>query len=304
MRDFFLGKTCIYLFLLLLLTWPTTGMAVPLTIGSLSDTPSEEVAKFLPFGKYLAAKLSKLGIDDARVLVRRSHAEMANLMRLGEVDLFIDSSLSALIVQRLSAGTFLARRWKKGVGQYHGVIFVRADSPIHTLADLVGHDIAFDEPFSSGGYLLPASELRTAGLSLVPASPNPSSDQRPLPKAVSYRFSGEDESTMLWVAYGRVNAGAMGNIKYTKLSAPMGDELRVIHRTTNIPYHTVVHRPGLPVPLHLAIHRLLLAMENDAVGKVVLKAFEKTSRFDDIPADMLRDLQNLKLELPIPATGH
>lgn len=272
-----------------LLAAPSALWAETLTLGSLSDTPSEEFAVFLPFAQYLASELKGQGIDNARVEVRRTHAEMAELMKAGEVDLFIDSSLSALKVQRLCGGDFLARRWKKGVSEYHSVVFVRAASPVQGLADLAGRSIAFEEPFSSSGYLLPAGEIHQAGLSLVP------DEQKPPAGAVRFRFSNADENTLLWVLRGKTDAGAMAANRMTKLSAPVAGELRVVHSSRIIPYHVVVHRPGLADTLRIAIHERLLAMEHDQAGLRTLRVFEETTRFDDIPPEVLRNLRAVPL---------
>ena len=286
----FESSLCGLVLSLLLLATPATGSASSLTVGSLSNTPSEEIPTFLPFAEYLAAGLGDLGIDDARVKVSRNHAEMAELMKRGEVDLFIDSSVSALIMQRLIGGEFLARRWKKGIGEYHSVIFVRTESPVQNIADLAGHTIAFEEPFSSSGYLLPASEIRQAGLSLSSGQDQTGSD------VVGYRFTGADQSTLLWVLNGRVEAGAMAENKLAKLSASLSGDLRVIHKSVAIPYHVVVNRAGLSTALLQAIHGRLLDMENSEAGRLTLKAFEKTTRVDDIPAARLLGLQALELD--------
>ncbi|MDH5485090.1 MAG: phosphate/phosphite/phosphonate ABC transporter substrate-binding protein [Gammaproteobacteria bacterium] len=274
----------------LLLAIPVAGHAGSITLGSLSSTPGSETTIFLPVASYLAKGLADFGITDARVRVARSHAEMADLMKQGEVDLFIDSSISALIVQRQSGGHFLARRWKKGISEYHSVIFVRKESGISQLKDLGGHTMGFEEPFSSSGYLLPASEMIRSGLSLVPVG------QQAQSMGVGYRFTGADENTLLWVLHGRLDAGAMAGNKLAKLAASLQDELKVIYQSRTIPYHVVVVRQGLSILLQQAIHQRLLEMHNNSHGQQVLEAFEKTGRFDDIPANVLRNLQSIQLD--------
>lgn len=264
--------------------------AATLTIGSLSETPDAEISLFLPVARYLVAGLGQQGYDDARVVVRKTHAEMASLMRRGDVDLFIDSSLSALKVQRLSGGEFLARRWKKGIAEYRSVIFVRKASPVQNLDALAGWSIAFEEPYSTSGYLLPAGELRQHGLNLIP------SEKGRVAGAVSYRFTYGEENTLLWVLGGRVEAGAMADYVFKKLSAPVSDELRVIHQSSAMPYHVVVSRPSLSSAARLAVHRRLLAMHQDPQGQKLLQAFEATTRFDDIPAVSLHNLSTFKLD--------
>jgi phosphonate transport system substrate-binding protein len=267
-----------------------TASAATLTVGSLSETPEAEISLFLPVVRYLAAGLGKEGFDDARVVVRKTHAEMAHLMRHWKVDLFIDSSLSALKMQRLSGGNFIARRWKKGIAEYRSVVFVRTSSPVRRLADLAGRSIAFEEPYSTSGHLLPAGELRQQGLKLIPTEGGGKG------QTVGYRFSLGEENTLLWVLNGRADAGAMADYVFEKLSAPVSSELRLIHKSIVIPYHIVISRPGLSAAVLSAIHRRLLAMHDDPEGQRILKAFENTTRFDDIPAESLRNLTSFSLD--------
>lgn len=268
----------------------STCSAATLTIGSLSDSPDAEISLFLPVVRYLAAGLGKEGFDDARVIVRKTHGEMADLMRHWKVDLFIDSSLSALKVQRLSGGEFVARRWKKDIAEYRSVVFVRHSSPVKRLADLAGRSIAFEEPFSSSGYLLPAGELQQQGLKMVPAEAGGSR------QIVSYRFTQGEENTLLWVLRGRADAGAMADYVFKKLSAPVSSELRPIHYSKVVPYHVVVLRPGLSAAVRSAIHQRLVTMKDDPEGQRILHAFEKTTRFDDIPPESLRNLTSITLD--------
>ncbi len=47
---------------------------------------------------------------------------------------------------------------------YYAALFVRADSPYKTLADLKGHTIAYPDPNSTSGYLFPRAFMRQRGL--------------------------------------------------------------------------------------------------------------------------------------------
>jgi len=46
---------------------------------------------------------------------------------------------------------------------YYAVVYVRADSPYQSLDDLKGQSIAFADPNSASGYLVPRSEMREQG---------------------------------------------------------------------------------------------------------------------------------------------
>ncbi|MCW8085898.1 phosphate/phosphite/phosphonate ABC transporter substrate-binding protein [Sabulicella glaciei] len=51
-----------------------------------------------------------------------------------------------------------------GSVSYHSVIAVRADSPVRALEDLRGRSLAWADPNSTSGYLIPRFELRRAGI--------------------------------------------------------------------------------------------------------------------------------------------
>lgn len=57
---------------------------------------------------------------------------------------------------------FVVRQVDGSTG-YHAVMLVRADSPFQTLDDLKGRSLAFADPNSTSGYLVPSFELKDKG---------------------------------------------------------------------------------------------------------------------------------------------
>ncbi len=57
-----------------------------------------------------------------------------------------------------------------GSTSYFSVIVTRADSGITTLAELKGHSLAWADPNSTSGYLIPRSTLKTQGIDLTPGN--------------------------------------------------------------------------------------------------------------------------------------
>ena len=93
---------------------------------------------------------------------------MAAMIREKEVDLLIDSSVTALLVNELAGSKFLLRRWKNGQEAYRSVVVVRQDSRFNFLSDLAGETVAFEETFSTSGFMLPVLGMARSGLRLVP----------------------------------------------------------------------------------------------------------------------------------------
>ncbi|MBI4489254.1 MAG: phosphate/phosphite/phosphonate ABC transporter substrate-binding protein [Deltaproteobacteria bacterium] len=267
-------------FVLALLLPPLVTWAKPIRIGSISTEPAAEIKRFLPLAGYLATQLQSDGFDQGKVVVARSMPEMAAFLKEGKVDLYIDSPFPALAVSRLSGSKFLLRRWKKGIGEYHSVIFATKESAINRLEDLKGKMIAFEEPFSSSGYFFPKMALMQEGLKLV--SKKEASD--PIgPGEVGYIFSLEDENTMVWVLRGKVPAGAMDNQNYPKEARGNLNSLKIIYKTSSFPRQIVSYRADLPSKLVARIKEILIKMDQSEDGKKVLQDFERTTKFDELP---------------------
>jgi phosphonate transport system substrate-binding protein len=268
------------------MTW-----AAPLHIGSISDEPADEIKRFLPLSTYLAKHLQSEGITEVRVVVTKGIPQMAAWLREGKADLYIDSPFPSMAVSRLAGSKFLLRRWKKGMGEYHSVIFVRKDSGIDRLADLRGKMIAFEESYSSSGYFLPKMVLTQQGLRLVPKG-DPSEPVGPA--EVGYVFSNADENTMGWVVRGRLAAGVMDNQNFLKYAKENVDRLAIVHKTFSIPRQIVSYRADLSPKLVARIREVLIAMDQSEGGKQALHEFERTTRFDDLSEQALAPLRRLQ----------
>ena len=55
---------------------------------------------------------------------------------------------------------------KDGSTYYYSVMVVRADSGIKSLEDMKGHSLAWADPNSTSGYLIPSATLKTKGINL------------------------------------------------------------------------------------------------------------------------------------------
>jgi phosphonate transport system substrate-binding protein len=265
--------------------------ARPIHIGSISTEPAAEIKKFVPLANYLGSRLQPEGIDQGKVVVAKDISEMAALLREGKVDLYIDSFFPSVAVSRLSGSKFLLRRWKKGVGEYHTVIFTKKDSSISRLADLKGKMIALEEPYSTSGYVVPKMILAQEGLKLA----HKANVLAPVGYGeVGYVFSYGDDNTMVWVLRGKVLAGAMDNHSYLKEGGKNLDSLKILHRTFSIPRQIVSHRADLPAELGARIKEILIKMDQSEEGKKTLQDFEKTTKFDELPDQSMPPLLKLQ----------
>lgn len=266
-----------------------------LVVGTISDEPVKEIRVFLPFAQHLARQLAAFGVEEGTVVIARDIDHMVRLVRNGEIDLFVDSPLVAMAINTKAGSRLLARRWKKGIPQYHSVVFVLETSDINNVQDLEGQVIAFEESFSSSGHLLPRMTMAELGVDLKHL---PTSGSKRPSKQTGYVFTGDDENTIEWVLRGRVDAGAMSMASLAKhrTASDMG-RLKIILRTADIPRHAVSVSPEISQPFVAAIEAELFAMHDSTEGRAVLDSFEGTTRFDAISQETMTLLTHFQAPL-------
>jgi phosphonate transport system substrate-binding protein len=268
---------------------PASGRT--LVIGSVSDDPEEEAEVFQPFIDHVATRLGDVGVTSGEVRVAPSIAEMADMLRSGEVDLYVDSmnGISSVVAQ--GAGVPMLRRWKDGAPEYHSVVVARRDSGITSVEQLRGHTVAFEEETSTDGYFLPAATLLGVGLPMTPVV-EPSSPVAP--DQVGYLFTGDDENTVFLVLDGRVDAGALSGEDLGEAAGSRADDLVVVTRTIDVPRHGVVGRTQLDPALATELTAVLGTLHETAEGRSVLEEFDGTERFDGLTMDDLAEVLEMR----------
>ncbi|PHS78885.1 MAG: hypothetical protein COB59_04680 [Rhodospirillaceae bacterium] len=265
--------------------------AETLTIGTISSIPVEETRVFNAFAIFLAGQLKGDGIDTVKVVIAADINEMASLLKSKQADLYIDSSVTALAVNKLSGSTFMLRRWKKGQGKYRSVIFVLEESNITKLGDLKGKIIAFEELFSTSGFMLPILVLRQQGLVMTRLK---SFRRATPPGEVGYVMAYDNESQAVWLERGHVQAAAMAEKDFKDFSKTTIKPFRVIDTTSYVPYHVISNRPGLDAKLVARLSTILKTAHQTPEGRKALEQFERTSKFDDIPDELQREVEKFE----------
>jgi phosphonate transport system substrate-binding protein len=252
-----------------------------LVIGSVSRSIKEEIETFRPLAEYLATRLGEAGIRHVKVAVVTNSREMSRRLASGQVDVYIDSPFIIAQMSREAGARPFLRRWKKGAAEYHTLFVARKDSGIRSFDDLLGKVIAFDDPQSSSGHLLPRAMLLERGYRLVevtdPAAPVPAD-------AIGYVFSMDDVNTMFWVDHGKVAAGVTSPEFLQLYEKKRKGTVVAFARSIDIPRQVVAHRAGLSPAVVAELERAMMAMETTKEGQRALKEFQKTTRFDRFPA--------------------
>ena len=254
------------------------------------DEPAKKIKRFQPLADYLALHLDELGILAGKVVIARNIDEMGEWLKRGEVDIYFDSAFPALVTQEKSGSEFLLRRSKEGVSSYWSTYVALADGGIDRVEDFVGKIVAFEEPRSTSGFILPAGSLVQQGFTLRRVD---GPDSTVAPDEVGYFFSRDEENTIELVLRGRVAAGGISNQDYQELPPELMQQLVIFDQTITVPRQIVSVRPGLEPALKIRVRELLLGLKETEEGRTILEGL-KESAFDPLPSGTDAALAELK----------
>lgn len=135
-----------------------------------------------------------------------------------------------------------------------GILVVRKDSPVQSVADLAGKEIAFPAPNAIGASLLIRAELaRKFKVDFTP------------------RYVQSHTATYLNVAQGLAAAGGGVQKTLDEQKEAVKEQLRVIYTTTPVPSLPIAIHPRLPVAAREAIRDAFLALAATPDGAALLK---------------------------------
>ena len=132
---------------------------------------------------------------------------------------------------------------------YTAALWVPDSSTIQTVADLKGHTVAFSDPGSTSGNLLPRYAMIKAGL-----DPN---------KDVKIEFAGSHTASLLALTNGKVDAGEVNSQQQTTATAAGQfdtSKFRTIWRSAPIPNDPITVRGNLPAAFQTAFTNALLKL--------------------------------------------
>ena len=280
---------------------PAEQLAI--VLGDISDDPAEVIEGTQPLADYLASQLADFGITEGQVRIVSSADEMAQLLASGEIDLYFDSVYPATLVSDASGGKIILRRWRYGVEEYQSVIFTSVDSGITSISDLHGHLIAFDNQFSTSGFVLPAVYLHDQNINLVGKKSYQDAIQS---DELGFVFSYDDQNTLQWLLSGFVAAGATDDYNF---DVAFPDEITAnlveLARTESVPRQVVVVSPKVDAAMLEALTEILISAHETEQGAIALEPFQ-TTKFDLFPqgietaSQQMRDMMDIIASIPLP----
>jgi phosphonate transport system substrate-binding protein len=230
--------------------------------------------------EYLKVRLSSSGVDKVEIAILPTAARMSEALKTGAVDLYFESPLVAARIARDGSAVPMLRRWRKGVAEYWTEIIVPVEAPINSLEDLRGRVIAFDDPDSTSGHLLPRAMLlsRALDIEILKRSNDPVD-----PAKVGAVFTLSDKASILMLFEGRVAAVATDPMYVQKIESERPGSVRSIARSITVPRHVVMRSATMPEQRAARIAEILTAMNQSEEGRDVLARSGRTDRFDPFP---------------------
>ena len=262
------------------------------------EEPTKKLKRFQPLADYLAKGLETLGIQGGGVVIARDIDEMARFLGEDAVDLYFDSPFPTLAVQELSGSQVILRRWKKGNPEYWSSYVALRGNGINSVDDLVGEVVAFEEPHSTSGFILPAGTLIDRGYELTEVG---RPDAKVAPHQIGYFFSQDEKNTVELVLQGRVAAGGVSNEDYDELPAEFKDRIVIFDRTITVPRQLVSVRRGLDPGIVRRVRELLMGLDRTEEGRKILEGLKKTKKFDPLPPASEAPLKELKMLMKLVA---
>ncbi|WP_198648480.1 phosphate/phosphite/phosphonate ABC transporter substrate-binding protein [Cyanothece sp. BG0011] len=258
------------------LTMPSTSVI----LGEVSDDPTEVFESFQPLADYLTYQLNGDEKKIGKVEVAPDMKTMAKWLKSGKVELYFDSPYPAFLVSEASGSQVILSRWKGGVSSYESVLISLRDQGVKQIHELQGKTIAFEEKFSTSGYMLPYNYLKAQGLILKEKTSESQSFSK---NETAYIFSGSDKNSLQWLVSGRVDAMAMGSVDFQQLPQATRQQFIIMGKTKSVPRHMVVISPTLSQNKVTRLKNILLQMNKTDSGKTILEQFEKTTKFAEFP---------------------
>lgn len=184
----------------------------------------------------------------------------------GAYDLAYMNPVHYTIFSNVAGYQALAHQSQK---RLRGLVVVRKDSPIQSLEDLQGAEVAFPSPGAFGASVVPRAEMRGRGIEFDP------------------KYVKSHDSVYRAVLAGLMPAGGGVQRTLNAISDEMRDQLRVIYETEGYTPHAIAARSNLPNQLRSEIQTLLMRISDEApalTNSVGMKGFETASdeNWDDV----------------------
>lgn len=231
-----------------------------LVIGLIPETNIfQQMERFRPLGKYLSEQTG----TNIRFSVLTRYGNLIENFQQHHLDgAFFGSFTGALAIQKLGVIPIARPVNLNGKSTYSGMIFVRKDSGIKTVADMRGKRFAFVEKATSAGYIFPLAYLADHGVKNVNSF-----------LGETY-FTGSHDAAIYAVLQGKAGVGAAKDSVYewsASRDPAINRDLQVLARSEEFPSNGLALRKDMDPALVARLKTVLLHLHENPQGLKVLE---------------------------------
>jgi len=264
-----------------------------LVLGRISDDPKSDYEQLKPLLDYVVPQMAGVGIREGRILMARDIQQMASYLQRGRVDWASETAGTGMLLVRRAGARPLLLTERDGVLSNRTVYIAKREAELRDIDGLRGRSIAFENPASTSGYFVPASEILARGLRLAIM---PSPRERPTADTVGYVFARSELNLITWVRRGLVDAGAMSTLDWDNPAYVSSDDRRqlvVFHRSEQFPRALEVVSADMDAQVSARLSQVLQGAAADPDAREAMLRFFKTTRFIPIDAQSQQALDRL-----------
>lgn len=245
---------------------------------SFSIVPQQSPSKTAKIWGPLLNHIGKQTGHTLKLKTYRSIPEFEDALSLGSSDLSYMNPYHYTVFHDRSGYQALAKAKNKRI---KGILVVKKDSPIQTVAELEGNKLAFPSPAAFAASILIRGWLRQQDIKFTPT------------------YVGSHDSSYLNVAQGRFVAGGGVMRTFNNMKPRVRDKLRILHSTPEYTPHAIAAHSRVPASVVQAIQNALLNMDRTEDGRKIVKGlkvkgWEKASNsdWDDVRALGMSELNH------------
>ncbi|PKO69410.1 MAG: phosphonate ABC transporter substrate-binding protein, partial [Betaproteobacteria bacterium HGW-Betaproteobacteria-17] len=242
-----------------------------------AENNEEMVAKFEPMRAHLEKKLGQ----KVKVFTATDYTGVIEAMKKKRVDIAWFGPLSYYLAeQEAGAEAFAVGVNESGKSTYRSIFVVPGDSPAKSLKDLRGKNVAFVDPASTSGGLMPTYMIKKE------------TGMMPEQFFGKFTYAGSHDAAELAVKNKTVDAAADNDITYPKMLAKgliTKESNRVLLESPDLPGSPLVYRGDLPADLKKQIQDAIINAHKD----IKVSGYGNIVRYDAVkPADyeMIRNM--------------
>lgn len=201
-------------------------------------------------------------------IVSNDYTHLATLIESKKVDFAsLSPKLFSTVRQRIHGSNYLATIQIKDEknnpkSTYRGLIVAQNDGTMNTFMDLKGKRFGFTDKESTSGYFYPQILLKEAGIDSE--------------KDFSQVFMLKKHPKIIGALLEKsIDAGAVYEGTYEVMKKEIGDSLKIIATTEDIPYDAIIGSPHLPENIANKIKHALLKFTSDTSLEGGIVGFEE-----------------------------